>query len=434
VKKKKLLVTGLCLSRNRGGAAMALSFVDLIQKYLPIEIIFAVDPNHMELEQMMARYYGVDVAGCDTLLTWLTTHPAIQPLARSFLQKRLRTSSGNYSQYIRTWQNIHRKYQEIIKKVNCIVNLNGVAFIGDGTRSWHTSLSHRTCSIYAHKHQKPFFRFIQSYGPFLDWRVRKIAQMEFRRLPCIMARGEISATYCRDIAGNIPVYGFPDVAVTLPCADNSWLVEYLRGLNLSFGDYVVLSPSSIINTIPAKKHTATGHKHVWLYAEIAKYYLSKGRPILFVPHATSPESSRCDRAVSKKCIKILTKDDRYQPSLCSVVEDELDCRELKSLISGAKLAVVSRYHALVAALSTGVASVAVGWNDKYLDIMNYYDCGEFVVDARMGGIEAVTDAVLQRCRCWSKEQRDVLKQRQPYLEKMVMTAGRMCADWITAVT
>lgn len=52
----------------------------------------------------------------------------------------------------------------------------------------------------------------------------------------------------------------------------------------------------------------------------------------------------------------------------------------KYVLSRAKCIVSSRFHGLVSALSSGVPSLAVGWSHKYEELLNDYDCAEFVVD------------------------------------------------------
>jgi colanic acid/amylovoran biosynthesis protein len=429
---KRILVTGLTLCVNRGGPAMALSFMDQIKRHLPAEFIFAVPPTRIELERIWAERYGVEVVPCDTTLNYLVMRlPPLQLIV--WLKRHLRGVNFNLNEYIQFWRSVQKECQDAFSKADCIVNLNGIAFVGDGTRSWFSSLEECTSSIYAKKHNKPFFRFIQSYGPFKDWRVRLLAKMEFANLPCVMARGELAAGFCSRVAGNVPVYAFPDVAITLQHAGKTWLYDYLKQFNLQLGDYIVLSPSAVIASIPTESSSSVGGKHTIVFSMIAKYYLSLSKPILFVPHTTSPTPAECDREVCKEVIEMLAKEG-IDTSRCYIVNDELDCRELKALISGAQLAIVSRYHALVAALSTGVPVVTVGWNDKYQDLLDFYKSAQFAVDARTGEPSTVAKIILQKANAWTSDQTMLVRNRQPELESMVNKAGKICADWILAVT
>ena len=431
MKKKRILITGLCLSRNRGGPAMALSFMNQLKPFLNAEFVFAVDPNYLELERLWGKKYGVQVVPRDTILHWVLTRPLISRLwrLRHCLTEKKRHMKGD----VRLWISAHKHYRAAFQRADCVINLNGITFVGDGSRSWLISLADRTCSIYSKRYEKPFCRFIQSYGPMEDRRVRMIARREFRRLPFIMARGELSATYCREINGDTPVYSYPDVAITLSCADRAWLNDYLTTYHLEIGKYIVLSPSAVIASMPAKKDSSLGFRHIDFYAGIAEHYLSSGKHILFVPHMTSPDQEECDRHV---CTQVLhrIRNRGHAHSQCDVLKNELDCHQMKSLISGAELAIVSRYHALVAALSTGVPAVAIGWNDKYKDILKFYGSDECCVDARRGEPESSIRFAIEKAGAWSPEKRETLIQYQPLLERMVGNAAKICAEWILDVT
>jgi polysaccharide pyruvyl transferase WcaK-like protein len=431
MKKIRILVTGLCLSRNRGGPAMALSFMGQIKCHLQADFVFAVDPMNIKLEREWAERYGVEVIPGDTILQWLVTQSPVRLMRR--LQRCPKGKIKKMDDEVRFWGAVHKEYQDAFKKADCVVNLNGIAFVGDGTRSWLSSLANRTCSIYAKKHKKPFFRFIQSYGPLGDWRVKLLAKLEFKKLPCIMARGRLSASYCKEVSDDVPVYSFPDIAITLPYADDTWLSGFLEQFNLKPKDYIVLSPSAVMASMRIGNDSSLGDKHIAVYAAIARHYISLNVPILFVPHATFSNPAQCDRVICKRVIEKLANE-RVDTTLCHVVEDELDCRELKALIKGAKLGIVSRYHALVAALSTGVPAISIGWNEKYHDLLDFYGSSEFSVDARIGGPEIVVNMVLKKIENWTDEHTVLLGMRQSELQGMVGKAVKICADWIINVT
>lgn len=429
---RNILVTGLCFSRNRGGPAMALSFMEQIKRHLSAKFIFAVDAMYLELEKTWASHYGVEVVPRDTILLRLTTDIALLRLGRQLIRRLLgRTTSVTDNTSFWNW--VHEKYQEAFDKADCVIDLNGITFVGDGTRSWLDSFVECTPSIYAKKHNNPFFRFIQSYGPFKDWRVRLLAKLDLTRLPCVMARGRLAANYCRTVAGNVPVYTLPDVAIILQPAKETWLRNYLSLFNLQPGGYIVLSPSAVIASMPTKNNSSIGSKHISVFANIASHYLSLGKTILFVPHMTSPIKNHCDRVVCEKVVQILEKDSTNK-NCCYIINDELDCREFKALIGNAQLAIVSRYHALVAALSTGVPVVTVGWNDKYQDLLDFYESAEFAVDARIGEPSLVAEMVFKKANIWTNERVITIKNKQTKLENMVNEAGKICADWILGVT
>jgi len=358
-KNKKILVTGLCFSNNQGGPAMALSFMEQIRKYLSPDFVFAVSPVYFNLEKKWADHYGVKIVSEKT-----------------------------------------KEYKEALKNCDCLVNLNGIAFVGDKSRKWYSSFYENRFFREAKKYKKPFFRFIQSYGPFEDWRVRFIAKREFDNLPCVMARGDLSAQYCRSLT-NTPVYSFPDVAITLKATNKRDL-----------GNYIVFCPSAVT----ARENR---EKYILFFKDLIKYYKNKGEKIILLPSAFSSEKSKCDRELSKEI------NNAY------IIEEELDCRELKEIIQKSKLAIVSRYHSLVAALSSGVPVISIGWNDKYKDIMKFYNCSEFALDIRD---EIGPEMVIKKVDAWTNDKKLALKKQQPKLELKLDLAFRIFIDWLEKIS
>ncbi|MFH1878463.1 MAG: polysaccharide pyruvyl transferase family protein [Candidatus Omnitrophota bacterium] len=432
MKKIRILVTGLCLSRNRGGAAMALSFMRLMDEYAgaPFEYVFAVDPVHLELEKEWGKKYGVRAVPRDTVTLALSTLPVFSFIRAAKAAIKGKKSAGNAARLRKT---AHDEYMRSFREADCVINLNGIAFVGDGTRRWKASLNELTDGIYARAAKKPFFRFIQSYGPFNDRRVRFMASREFRRLKCVMARGKRASGFCREAAGKTPVYCFPDVAVILPRAGKEWLEPYLSKLGAARGEYMIFSPSAVITALKGGGGTSTGEGHIDMFCLAAKHYLGRGKTLIFLPHMTSPVPSECDREVCRIIIRKLAESGA-DISRCVLIEDELDCRELKALISAARLAVVSRYHALVAALSSGVPAVPVGWNDKYMDLLDFYGAAQFAVDARSGEPPVTAARIIENAGKWTPEKIEKMRSLQKGLEAEVRDAGRICGEWIQDVT
>jgi len=96
----------------------------------------------------------------------------------------------------------------------------------------------------------------------------------------------------------------------------------------------------------------------------------------------SLSASKWDRFICKQVSKIVRSEGKCTSS-CHIVEDEVDYREYKALIGDAELAIVSRYHAFVAALSSGVLVICIRRNEKYKDLLDFHKPAEFAVDARM---------------------------------------------------
>ncbi|MFH0878911.1 MAG: polysaccharide pyruvyl transferase family protein [Lentisphaerota bacterium] len=368
---KKILVTGLCLSRNLGGPAMALTLSEqLHHRYPGIDIVFAVSPLDWEEEQKWAGYYDVKVCRRTMMMETIRHNPLVQGV-KNLLQRPTGLDTV-------PWTLVEEEFVEAMRSCDAVVCMEGISYVGDGAWDWRAAVNNYTYFHYARRLGKPYCRFIQSFGPFDDRIVRWIARRELRHLPFIMARGRHAAESCRRLVPDAEVNNFPDIAILLPVAPASWGETYLSGHGLMAGQYTVLAPSAVIaNTVDRHRGKEHSAEYVECMRLIAERLLMGGEPVLLLPHMYSPHSIECDREVAR-----LIRAGLPAGAPVQIVEDDLDVFQAKYLLAHARQCVVSRYHALVGAISTCVPAVALGWNVKYRDFMEFYNLGEMVLDAR----------------------------------------------------
>ena len=376
----KFLITGLCLSRNLGGPAMALCLAERLRGRWPgCELRFAVSAMDMEAERVWAARYGLEVVPRDTLLAHARLRLNRLPPWRGI--KRL---LGRRPHNIALWQDAHDRYLEAFRWADRVINMEGVSYIGDGAWPWYIAYDNHTGFDYARRLDRPYTRFVQSFGPFDDWRVRRLARRELSRIPFVPARGRRTAEACRALVPEQEVFDVPDIAIALPAAEASWSREYLENLGLTPGGFAVVSPSSIVaNTVKQ------GAGHVESVAHLVAALRARGEAVLLLPHMVSDIEAQCDRRICHRVLERLDSGDGVR-----VVEEDFGPHEMKGLIAQSRHAVVSRYHALVAAVSTATPVVALGWNDKYADQLEYYGLEDRAVDARTGGAGKLTERVL----------------------------------------
>lgn len=374
----KILVSGLCLSRNLGGAAMALTLIDELDLRLGSknEYLFCVSGVDFDSEREWAKKYNLKVVPRGELEAYITHFTLWRYIVRIFRGKNFKYLKSAF----RFWQNCFEEHTVAIKSADIVINMEGVSYIGDGTRDmWEGINSYSTyflCKLY----NKPYLRFIQSFGPFanrLD--VRFFAKSELKNIPIVFARGEQSAKDCRELLGeSARVYDFPDCAILLPKATSEWTQSILKEHNLKSGEFVVLSPSSVVYSLKKERGVVSQDLYIEYFKKLTKYFIHRDYKVLFLPHMYSTNLSQCDREIAKKVL--LGFDNRAQ-----IIERDINPKEAKAIIKASKFAIVSRYHALVAALSTMTPVIAIGWNIKYYDLMRYYNLEEYALDCR--GVE-----------------------------------------------
>lgn len=227
----KVLVSGLGLSSNLGAPAMALSLMYGLRKRFKedIQFVFTTGVERYEIEQYWANRYGVEVVVRDSYWSWLLRKSKLKKMMYKLTNIQLDTSDEE-------WEDIHAKYIEVVKNADYIIAMEGISYVGDGVRSFKSAMHEYSTCIFANKYNKPYCRFIQSFGPFDDKIVRYFAKKEFKQLPFVPARGMTTAENCRSILDDgdkNKVFDFPDVAIVLPVASDEWLSKYLSEKKLS---------------------------------------------------------------------------------------------------------------------------------------------------------------------------------------------------------
>lgn len=414
----KILITGLCLSRNLGGPAMGLTLIKELDKRLgeKNDYTFAVSSVDFKAEQEWANRYGLKAAPRAELEAYITHFTLWRYIVRLFQGKDFKYLSNAFRFWQETWSN----HTKAIKESDIVINMEGVSYIGDGVRNYWEGINSFSGFLLAKLYGKPYARFIQSFGPLSRWDVRFFAKIEFKNLPFIPARGKKSAKDCLEILGaSNRVYDFPDSAILLEKSPKERAESYLQKKSLPYKGFVILSPSSVVYNIKEGQNTVSGEQYIEYFEKVARYFLQRGEKILFLPHMYSEKKSECDREIARKiCSKL-------QDVL--LVEEDLTPQEAKGIIEASKFALVSRYHALVAALSTQTPVIALGWNIKYHDLMEYYDLEDFALDCRDRDVNELLKETIEKIEHYKKIDFEKLHGEA---KKRVEFAFDLLARWI----
>jgi polysaccharide pyruvyl transferase WcaK-like protein len=426
----KCLVTGLCLSQNLGGPAMALTLVGQIKKRLSAaEFIFAVDSASFDQERKWANFYGLRICHWDNFISHFFATNAIFRVGR-FLYRMVRVKPCDPLPHW-NYEELHKEFMEAYDDCDVVISMRGISYIGDGTKGIFEGPLSYSDLHYAKKKKKPFTHFIQSFGPFNDWKVRYFARRDFAYVDFIPARGKESAKHCQQIvAPPEKVYDFPDIAILLPMTDDQWTLECLDRMGLREGKYIILSPSSVIYNLPPNVSGSIGEKHVQSYYLIARELLSRGEDLLFLAHMYSDDKRQCDREISRKIMQYL-KINKYDISRCKIIEEDINPWQAKALIAKSRYTITSRYHAIVAAVSASIPVVAVGWNVKYHDIMDYYGISSMTIDVRDKAPEEIANSVFKKIKAYEdQDYKSLLKEKHEENVKRVEVAFDLLSEWI----
>lgn len=377
-KELNILVTGLTFWGNKGGEALALSLINEINYFTKKNnhFIFAVPENTIKINlKIIKNYsdnYSINIIETPTLFIQLYD---IFPMLRFFLIIKKKICKREIKEEDRNKSKI---YKQAIKEADLIIDESGVSFVGDGTRDIRSSIFVSLIGLYSKKYNKKFFRYTQSYGPFnkgfKNYFIKKIASINLKNLKLIYVRGEKSKKSLQKIIKNTSIISYPDIAIKLKPVFSSY--QKLKKREKGFDNFVCIIPNSVIYNL--NLGNSTGDNYIELIKEIIVYFKNKGYNIVLLPHAIYKNFApkECDLFLCKKIY------DSLDNNGVIVIDQNNNCEELKGIIYNAKYVISSRYHGLVASLSSGVKSFVIGWNDKYEDLAKFYVPFDITIDAR----------------------------------------------------
>ena len=117
---------------------------------------------------------------------------------------------------------------------------------------------------------------------------------------------------------------------------------------------------------------------------------ARGAQLLIVPHEILPPG---EERPDDRYLCGLLADMLAGPDVVAVTTDRT-AEDLKAMIGACDLMLGSRFHALIAALSSGVPSVAVGWAHKYPELLGEFGMERLVFDHDALTPDALVQAVL----------------------------------------
>lgn len=365
----KLFLTGLCLQGNKGGPAIAISLIDSVQSYFKtkgtnVSFILSVPSGKHEFaqEQKWANYYDLKVVGSVTLVT----------LLKSIYSRQSR-------KYLMLWI-------RALRESDFLLQMSAIAYVGKPSSKGSLAEVLRSQRFFdlvlSFLFRKRLVAWTQSYGPLNTFWLRRICAVDLKRQPLVLCRGDDCVKEVVNLLPNATAKSYPDIAITLRY-DKSAGHEYLRE---KFGktDYGsdTICTVSFSSVLHSKSVAARGENETFdFYVKILEKLRRQYDKVILVPHTHRPLRRSplvCDYELSRQLIHRLSEENDILT--LSLVEEDLSCEMLKSIISNADLHLGARYHSVIASLSSGVPTISLSWHPKYKDIMRKYGCEEFVCD------------------------------------------------------
>ncbi|MDP2181973.1 MAG: polysaccharide pyruvyl transferase family protein [Actinomycetota bacterium] len=266
---------------------------------------------------------------------------------------------------------------------DALIDLAGVSFI-DGREKF---LPYNVLTILpAMLLGVPVFKLAQALGPFAS-PVNRFAARILWRCAMIAPRGSVTVE-------NLAAIGYPG-ELTLPSPDVAFLFESrdslsdegrpeVAAITTNIGRLVArgfetvgVCPSAVI----ASKAVADGWDYPGFMAEIVRGILETGRAVVLFPNATRASSNMMRNNDLPVIAQIMERFDDAEALPLLAVSGDVNAAGLREIVSRCSCVAVSRFHAMVAALSASVPVAVLGWSHKYLEVMRQFGQERYVFDA-----------------------------------------------------
>lgn len=397
-----ILITGLCLQGNKGGAALAQSLKDVLQQEFPgADFIYSVPVPEFTQEKIWGKKLGMDV------VRKISIKDFVPPwcFKRSSRHKR-------------------KAFMRALRSSDLIVDMTALTYVGPPKGTALGSLQTRFLYfLLAKLTRKPFLAWTQTYGPFSSVMMRLMARSDLARQPIVFCRGQDCERTVRGLLPGKKTRVYPDVACALPynsAEGGSLLMKWgCADTNLKVAS---LSPSAVLYKSTAGQ--GSENMHVRFCEQIYRLLKRRGYTVILIPHTYRPSNTdpdSCDKAV---CDLVKGK---LSPERVEIVDEDLSASELKSIISNMTIHIGGRYHSIIAALSSSVPCISLSWHTKYGDAMEFYGIGDFVLRADETLNESNTERLLDKIEHKHIELRQMLASKQADVRESIKENAQIFA-------
>ena len=317
--------------------------------------------------------------------------------------------------------NKHKEFIKILKQNDVVMDITGIEFIGNQQfiERWKNLINTIYTQILAKKHHKIYLKYTKSFGPFPHKIYSLIVRKYLNKLPFLYVRGEDNLKTLRKFDLSIPVYSFPDISLTLESEKKDWAINYLKEMQVDISKPIIgISPSAVVNGISGKsENSSCGQNHLILCKKIIDFFQSESKQILLIPHSIEDGKSikSCDLALCRKIFSELQNRDK----IFLMDDQELDYRQVRTIISLLDFYITARYHALSSALSVAIPVVSLSWHIKYRDIMSLFMDNFLAIDSRETSVELAYEQIIKyyENRDWFNQE-DILSRKDKIIKKI----------------
>ena len=249
----------------------------------------------------------------------------------------------------------------------------------------------------------PVIKFAQALGPFKRSLNRLAANLFLKKCKMIFARGVETLNNLNDFGLPPEKFSFAsDVAFCHEIGDSitfenpeycEKLLEKIQNTTNKNVKTIGICPSSLL---ASKSKPADAYTNY--VAKITSHFLKANYRVILFPNATREAKMYKFRNNDLRVIqdvKLKLNSEKFSDEKFIFVEKNINADVIKKIISNCDIIVVSRFHAMIASLTTETPAFVLGWSHKYLEVMKLFGMEEMVVDYNRSKTEEVIEKVIE---------------------------------------
>lgn len=349
----KVLFVGARLCRNLGGPSLLVATRDLFAERLPsAEFVLMVPERSAPEDLALASTYKVSIVPYAASKQLLAS-----AVLRAFC---LRVGSG------KTQASLNAYWE-----ADVVIDLWGIAFADTlGSNSFRARLGSGLHLLIGKLARKRVIKYTADYGPLRAKWNRFFAKLYLNHcVDLVLARDEASRQHLRSLPLRTPVHVCRDTAFLLEpeqSADSRRLADLRKRqpiVGLSVSHQAMM------------RHEKGPSEYMSLTARFADAIVDRfAAHVVLIPNELS-DGDDDDASIAEAVHQLMT-----QRSDATLIGRTWSAQQLKGIIQQCDVVVAARYHTLVAALSMGIPSLAIGWHHKYLGLLSLVGQERYVCD------------------------------------------------------
>lgn len=351
VKMIKIVSSHLNLKYNFGGPSILHGFLNGLQKLgIEYSLIHYYDAKLSEKEFEEWRNYQVEFKLLPSEFTFTKL--------LGFKVGSILGCEDEYSEILRD-----------IKDADIVIDLYGICFCENleqscGLKEYIRKVFYEyKVSVLGRFYNKKVIKGTCSYGPAVNKKTIFMASVISKYVfNSMYARERKSAKAIYEMSGR-RIKVVPDVANIMPYEPKDGMSSSKRTVAISVSHQIV------------KQWNAAENYYECISNLVQHIYNMGNIDVFLIPNEYSIGIGNSDVKVAERIIGILKEKGGYVPELLDVYSKS--SLEIKDFLAACDMVIASRYHTCVAAISTGVPVLILGWHYKYTELLTLYgqaDC------------------------------------------------------------